>query len=100
MIINLKNFLGLKVDDVDFGLGDVQNNNLLVVHHSKEVDDLVILPFEEDFSGCITMDDTLLRAGTIHPHKDKSSFEGRGSAKDLREVFGKLDSGFVLEQHI
>ena len=69
--------MGLKIDDVDFGLGNVQNNNLLVVHHSKEVNDLVIPPFEEDFSGCVTVDNALLRAGLVHPHKDKSSFEGR-----------------------
>ena len=92
--------MSLEVYDVDFGLGDVQNNHLFVVHHSEEVYYLVVLSFEEDFSSCITMDDTFLRAGTVHPHKNESSFEGRGSAKDLREVFGKLDCDLVLEQHI
>ena len=92
--------MGLKVDNVDFGLGDVADDHLLVVDLSEEVDNVAVGLFEEDFARSIAMDDAFLGSWLVHADENKSSFVGSRSAEDLRELALKFDGVLVSQQHI
>ena len=42
--------MGLKINNVVFGLGDIKDENLLLINHSEHVNDADILLFEEDLT--------------------------------------------------
>ena len=42
--------MGFEINNVDFRLGDIKDYNLLLIHHSEEVNDVFIPPFEEDLT--------------------------------------------------
>ena len=90
----------LKVDDVDLGLWNVADYHFFVVDLSEEVNDIVVLPLEENLARRIEMDYAFLLTGLVNSDEDEGSFVGSGSTKDLIEGVGKFDSMFVLEQHI
>jgi hypothetical protein len=43
VVIKLNDVVGLKIDDVDFAFGDVQDDDFLLIHHSEEVNDVFVL---------------------------------------------------------
>jgi hypothetical protein len=99
-VVNLQYFLGLEVDDVDLGFGDVQDDDFLLVDHAEGVDDVVVLADVELLARPIEMDNAFLHSGLVHPHEDESTVEGGGRFQDLGPGFAKLDGIHVLEQHI
>lgn len=99
-VVDLKDLVGLQVDDVDFGLGDVADDHLFVVDLSEEVDDVAVCLFVENFARCIAMDDAFLGSWLVHADENKSSFVGGRSAEDLRELALEFDGVLVSEQHI
>ena len=99
-VVDLEDLVGLQVDDVDFGLGDVADDHLFVVDLSEEVDDVAVCLFVENFARCIAMDDAFLGSWLVHADENKSSFVGGRSAEDLRELALEFDGVLVSEQHI
>ena len=92
--------MGLKVDDVDLGLGNVADDDLLVVYLPEEVDNVLVPSLEENFARSIGMDDTFFRTRFVHANKHEGSFVGRRGAEDLWEFGFKFDGGLVCQQHI
>ena len=99
-VVDLEDLVGLEVDDVDFGLGDVADDHLFVVDLPKEVDDVAVALFEENFARSIAMHDAFLGSWFVHADKNKSSFVGCRSAEDLRELALEFDGVLVSQQHI
>ena len=76
LVVDLHDLVGLEVDDIDFAFGDVADDDFLVVEHAEEVDDVVVLLFEEDFAGVVGVDDGLLGTGGVNAHEDEGILEG------------------------
>ena len=76
LVVDLHDLVGLEVDDVNFAFGDVADDDFLVVEHAEEVDDVVVLLFEEDFAGVVGVDDGLLGTGGVNAHEDEGILEG------------------------
>ena len=87
--------MSLKVDDVNFRLRNVTDDDFFIINLSKEVNDIFVLPFEENFARCITMDYALFRSRVIHSGKHKGIFVSGRSHEDLWELSWKLDSVLV-----
>ena len=51
--------MSLEINDIYFALRNVQDYDLLVINHSKEVDDIFVLILPKNFSFLIEMDDAL-----------------------------------------
>ena len=51
--------LGLEVEDLDFGVGDVENDQFLVTDNSEVVDDVLVVLLPEDLTTRVKMDDAL-----------------------------------------
>jgi hypothetical protein len=100
LVIDVSYLLGLEVDNVDVGLGDVHNNYLTFVEHSKEVDDVGVLVLEEHLTISIHMNDALIGTGVNHPRENKSVVEGGGEAEDLCYLVLQDKLLVALEQHI
>jgi len=99
-VVNLHNFLGLEVDDIDFGFGDIENDDLFLIHHSEEVNDVVILSAPDLFTRSINMDNAFFSTGFIHPYEDECVIEGTRCEEYLGPLLVKLDGGFIFQQHI
>ena len=100
LIVDLKNLMCFKVDNIDFRLWHIANNDFFVVNLSEEINDIVVGLFVKNLSRCIAVDNTLLSSRLVHSDENEGSFISSGSTKDLGELGLKLDSDLVLEQHI
>ena len=95
LVVDLENIMSFKIDDVDLGLGNVADYNLLVVDLSEEVDDVFVSPFEENFAWGIGMDDAFFGARLVHTDKHEGSFVSCWGAEDLWEFRFEFDGGLV-----
>lgn len=100
LVINWSDTLVLEMDYVDFTLSNVENDDFLVVHLAKSVNNVVVSLFEKYFTLGVEVDNTLLLAGLVHSDHDKSVFVCSGNSVHLREGFIKLDCCLLLQQHI
>jgi hypothetical protein len=86
LVINLHCLLGLEVNDVNFLLFNVADDDFLLSYLPEEVNNVVVLFFKQDLAVCISMDDALSSSGFVHSYENKSSLIGSGRAKNLWEL--------------
>ena len=82
-MIYLNNPMSLQIENIDFAVRDIQNDYLFFVDHSKEVNDVLVLVFPQNFTILIEMNDALLLARVINSHQDESVVVSRRYAEDL-----------------
>lgn len=99
-VVDVADSLGLEVDDIDVGFGHVHDDDLAIVEHAEEVDDVGVFVLEEDLAVGVDMDDGLVGAGVDDPREDEGVVEGGGETEDLGDLILQVELVVVLEQHI
>ncbi len=84
--------VGFEIDDVDFVLGDVEDDHLIILHHSEKINDIVVIFFKENLSVGIEVNDALLLAGLIHSDHHKSIAVGCRGPEYFRHWWLEFDS--------
>lgn len=79
------------MDYVDFTVDNVENDNFLVVHLTKGVNNVLISLLVKYLAIGVEVDNTLLLAGLVHSDHNKGVFVGGGNSVHLREGLVKLD---------
>lgn len=57
----------LKIDDVDFTFGYVEDDDFLFVEHAEGVEDIFVLILPQNLATAIEMDEALLLAWLVDP---------------------------------
>ncbi len=77
--------------DIDFILGDVEDDAFFFVEHTKEVDDVGVAVFVDYISVGVEMDEALVSSWHIDSDHDKSVIVGGREAEDLACGFFEFD---------
>ena len=83
VMINPNYSMSLKINDVNFALRNVQNNDLLLVDHSKEVYDVFVLMFPENLPIFIQMDYALKLPWMVNSYYHEGMIVSSRNAEDL-----------------
>lgn len=92
--------LGLEIDDVYFLAGDVHNDDLPLVQHGEEVNNVWVLLLEENLTISINMDDALISSRVDDLAEDKGVVEGGGETEDFSYLVLQDQLVMLLEKHI
>ena len=68
VMIYLNNPMSLQIENLDFAVGNIQNDYLFFVDHSEEVNNVFVLVFPQNFTIFIQMNDALLLARVVNSH--------------------------------
>ena len=100
VVIYGSHFLGFEIDDVDVSVGNVHNDDLALIEHSEEVNNVGVLVLEEHFAFCIDVDDALIGAGINDLTENEGIVEGSGEAEYLRDSVFEFKRVLLFEKHI
>ena len=84
--------MSLEINDIYFALRNVQDYDLLVINHSKEVDDIFVLILPKNFSFLIEMDDALQLTWMVNSDHNEGMIIGDWNTKDL--LHGRVERYF------
>lgn len=75
-MIDVCEYFGLEVDDINFAMRHIQHNNLSVTHLPKDVDHIVIFFLVEYFALLVEMDYAFGLTGYVLSYHDKGVVVG------------------------
>lgn len=99
LMVDVSDGLGLKVDEVDGGVGGVENYDLLLGEHAKLADHAGVIIAVDHLSFRVDVDDRLGLAWSDHGREDEGAVISSGDSGNFADGLLEIDVGPLFKQH-